>query len=770
MGTLESLIATFVIFCATVDMSTAATCKLFELQTAGSLPETMTVTNCHGCELAKDVSGTHLTQGDHETMRQGYNYPEPLGYGQQRVWYNTAGGPGSLGCVGKAAGATASLKSNFGEHTKTFNSAYDGNRPELAAISERYVKVYVNNGGYNAAEHTDTRSTIYYSLCRVDEKGAETCPPKYNELGEYSFLDNPFILISDLPDGEYNLKVYSRVTHCTHCPTVRSDSAHPLQIPFVVITQPPAVELDSTVPEYINKDHAEGFFHWRTNLRSRWSGKNSDTAHGLATSTLSVYHSFFQYRLPRIANRAPGDWQPVIPDDDNGRGIYHYSLTDETNGNYTFEVLNWISSNYSTGRIACSPASCSSECTSKCLSDFSNLPTFDNSSGAFSASPLAVEFFFDGVDPKTTVGCDSNVCSGPIYGNKTLLFRLSCSETCSFYCAVDGKPTLNAAEAPGLRKGYTPCSPRVAVQAAPSGSHTFTAYGVDLAGNIGEISTPFTFYTDNTPPLVFFAGVAKRCLVNERYFVPDFTNSGPTRASNVGTENPAGGTGGICIPDNGVWGDDGTASMTIPDTRITGTYGSVDCTCGTHMIKTDDLTKLYTYNQGTFPSLMRADSDTSLNAYLGYYPKSVPDKGLYQVSQRLTGTQYLIDGSTVMRDSDGVYDFDAGNGGSLKEGFLLYDVGTARDTEDDISKTEGMYDTVVQVDMDITREVYNLPEGKYGAVLATKEVNGHYYYHVLHATNSPNAKANMICKHPEIKNCYQSPQNPFQMDCGMMIT
>jgi len=178
-----------------------------------------------------------------------------------------------------------------------------------------------------------------------------------------------------------------------------------------------------------------------------------------------------------------------------------------------------------------------------------------------------------------------------------------------------------------------------------------------------------------------------------------------------------------------------------------------------------------TNNKATFPSLMTADSDTSLNAYLGYYAKSVPDVGLEAVQAGQSSTQYLIDGITAITDSDGTFDFQQSATGVVSgSGKVLYDVGVASDTSDDISMTNSMYDTVVQIPMDITREVYNLNSGEYGAVLASKKVNSDYYYHVLEATNSPTAKVNMQCMHSEIKNCAQTASNPFQMDCGMMIT
>eukprot|EP00951_Prasinocladus_malaysianus_P021435 scaffold177273_cov52-Prasinocladus_malaysianus.AAC.1 len=315
-------------------------------------------------------------------------------------------------------------------------------------------------------------------------------------------------------------------------------------------------------------------------------------------------------------------------------------------------------------------------------------------------------------------------------------FEFSCTDSnapCTFYCAIDGKPTLDPSSASGLSKGYTACTSPATVRAASSGSNTFTVYAVDAAGNMGDLSDPFTFYTDNTAPTVSFASLARRCLVDERYFVPNFAGTGPASSSYTATNPPT--TGGHCIADSTTIGS--TGSTTQPDNQITGYYGSVTCTCGVEEIEIDSSgTTVYVYNQDTYPSLLSADSDSSLNARLGYYPKSIPDVGHAEIANG--ATQYLIDGTTAIADSDGTYDFN-----DLASGFVLYDVGTASNNTDDISMTTYMYDTVVQVDMDITREVYNLPSGKYGAVLATKQVNGAYYYHVLQATNSPNAAVNL---------------------------
>lgn len=667
--------------------------------------------------------------------------------------------------------------------------------------------------------------------------------------------------------GEYNLKVYSKITTCSTtgaatCPTTYSDSATPLEIPFVVITSPPEVSITSTQMPYINLDSRQsecparsveqqpqvsaklvaggttvsqqccwihrrctsGMFvidhpahkgyvsvvfkrqpdpllakhgpllclsadhaHFMSNMRSRFSGKNTDTAFVSRTqsatqqtaATLPVYHTLFQVKTPWTSS--PNAWKAPFPDNDDGKASHYLNIgTSVAQGEYTFEVLTMLLSNFTTPSTACqAPATCSSACPSMCLSDFSNLATYklnaDQTHVAYSAAPATYTFVFDTVAPTIEVDCQTGEgkCSGVLYDKKSLSFSFSCTDSnapCTFYCAIDGKPTLDPSKSSGLGKGYTPCTSPASVHAKAMGSSTFTVYAVDAAGNSGDLSTPYTFYTDNTAPEVYFGGIAKRCQLDERYFVPDLSSAGPasTTANLVAgadTVTPI----GSCINSNG---DHGAAGNLIsqPDTAITGQYASTTCTCGTYSItESATATTQFTFNQGTYPGLMSADSDTSLNAYLGYYPKTVPDKGLEEVSKMQTGQQYLIDGVTLITDSDGAFDFSAGNGGVQSSGYMLYDVGTSLNTTDDITATGGMYDTVVQVDIDITREVYNLPSDKYGAVLATKKVNGNYYYHVLEATNSPNAQVNMVCKHTEIKNCLQSAQNPFQMDCGMLI-
>mmetsp|Transcript_12051 Transcript_12051/g.33881 ORF Transcript_12051/g.33881 Transcript_12051/m.33881 type:complete len:761 (+) Transcript_12051:279-2561(+) len=740
----------------------AATCTLNTL--VGSLPETMTVTNCVGCQLATTAAGT---KDANNYLKQGYNYPAALGYGQQRLWFTTAGAiPTSTpGCT--AAAGNGGFLAAFGAYTTWFSSAYDGNRPEKVAISDSYIKVFVNNGGYNAlANPTSTKSTIYYSLCTVSTNGTATCPT-YQSLGEFYVTDNPFILVTDLIDGEYLLKVYSTVTTCTSCPTVTSDSGTPLQIPFVVITSPPEPEITTTEVTYINADTKQGVLLFGSSTKSRWTGQNTDFAYSSSTTTLAVYHSFFQVKAPW----AFSGWGSLIADNDDGKSMYAYNFgSTGTQGSWTFEVLNVLVSNYTTPGSVCSSAACSFSCPSMCLSDFSKLDTYNSDDGAYSAAPTTRTFIYDYQLPTISTTCKTGNCEGALYNRKTMEIEFSCTDNnapCTFYCAIDGKPTLDPSKASSLSKGYTACSSPVTIHAKSSGSSTFTVYPVDAAGNVGDVSAPFTFYTDNTVPTVQFAGVAKRCLVDERYFIPDFTSSGPFTSSPSTATNP-GAVGGICIPTSGSHGV-AAASDTQPDTSISGQYGSTTCTCGTYSIATSSTTTVFTYNQGTYPSLMTADTDTSLSAYLGYYPKTVPDKGLDQVSQGLTGTQYLIDGVTTISDSDGSFDFTS-NAGSQSNGFMLWDVGTASNNTDDISMTNYMYDTIVQVDTDITKEVYNLDADKYGAVLASKSVNGAYYYHVLQATNSPTATVNMQCQHPEILNCIQSSTNPFQMDCGMMIT
>eukprot|EP00873_Tetraselmis_striata_P025532 jgi/Tetstr1/445796/TSEL_033442.t1 len=681
----------------------------------------------------------------------------------------------------------------FDNIQSSFNSALDGSRPEMAAISEGYVKVYVNNAGENAASNpTTTKTTIYYMLCSVSSTGTETCPTNYLVLGEFLVSDNPFVHITDIADGEYNLKVYSKITTCSTtgaatCPTTYSDSATPLEIPFVVITSPPEVSITSTQMPYINLDSRQNHAHFMSNMRSRFSGKNTDTAFVSRTqsatqqtaATLPVYHTLFQVKTPWTSS--PNAWKAPFPDNDDGKASHYLNIgTSVAQGEYTFEVLTMLLSNFTTPSTACqAPATCSSACPSMCLSDFSNLATYklnaDQTHVAYSAAPATYTFVFDTVAPTIEVDCQTGEgkCSGVLYDKKSLSFSFSCTDSnapCTFYCAIDGKPTLDPSKSSGLGKGYTPCTSPASVHAKAMGSSTFTVYAVDAAGNSGDLSTPYTFYTDNTAPEVYFGGIAKRCQLDERYFVPDLSSAGPasTTANLVAgadTVTPI----GSCINSNG---DHGAAGNLIsqPDTAITGQYASTTCTCGTYSItESATATTQFTFNQGTYPGLMSADSDTSLNAYLGYYPKTVPDKGLEEVSKMQTGQQYLIDGVTLITDSDGAFDFSAGNGGVQSSGYMLYDVGTSLNTTDDITATGGMYDTVVQVDIDITREVYNLPSDKYGAVLATKKVNGNYYYHVLEATNSPNAQVNMVCKHTEIKNCLQSAQNPFQMDCGMLI-
>ena len=165
------------------------------METADTLPEVMTVTNCQKCKLYDSATGPASLS---LSLNQGYNYPEVLGQKQQRLWFTAANAASSLGCA-----------SVFLTADKFYNSAFDGNRPELAVISENYVKIYVNNGGYNAIYNIDQtpahKSTIYYSLCSVASNGTETCPT-FIALGEFKPADNPFILITDIADVSPEMK------------------------------------------------------------------------------------------------------------------------------------------------------------------------------------------------------------------------------------------------------------------------------------------------------------------------------------------------------------------------------------------------------------------------------------------------------------------------------------------------------------------------------------------------------------------------------------
>ena len=157
----------------------------------------MTVTNCHGCALSNAANG--LTGSN--LLQQGYNYPEVIGTNQQKMWFDSDGTPSLVnneGCQQKTIGGIAqSTPASF------FHTGYDGNMLEKGVISESYVKVYVNNGGYtsmsNFAQTTAYKSTIYYALCSVASNGTETCPT-YISLGEFKPADNPFILITDIAD------------------------------------------------------------------------------------------------------------------------------------------------------------------------------------------------------------------------------------------------------------------------------------------------------------------------------------------------------------------------------------------------------------------------------------------------------------------------------------------------------------------------------------------------------------------------------------------
>lgn len=157
----------------------------------------MTVTNCHGCGLPTNAAATTTVTGSN-SLQQGYNYPEPLGRQQQYLWFTSAAAV-TIG-MGCPAVTFAGTYSQFTERTTMYHTGYDGSRMELAAISENYVKIYVNNGGRAAMLYpTSLSSTIYYSLCTVASNGTETCPT-YIALGTFYPTDNPFILITDLED------------------------------------------------------------------------------------------------------------------------------------------------------------------------------------------------------------------------------------------------------------------------------------------------------------------------------------------------------------------------------------------------------------------------------------------------------------------------------------------------------------------------------------------------------------------------------------------
>lgn len=733
------------------------------LKLAASYPSVMTITNCQACRLATTAGAAALT------LEQGFNYPTALGENQKRLWYTAAGlGKTDFGCgLDGYSGVT--------HWTKFFNSAYDGMRPEKAVISDTYIKIFVQNGGTYAVSDTDSsqKTTFYYALCKVS--GTTVTCPTYQSLGEFAYTDNPFILINNIADGEYVLKVYSKVTTCTTCPSTLTDSSSPLQIPFIVMSTAPVVSITSTTSAYMSATTSTGTLTFKSSMKSRTSSKNTDST----TYPWPLFQTYFQVKTTWDS---VGSWKSLSVDNDDGRGQYAYSLSSAAQGTHTFNVLTVAASNYSLPGTVCSSVACSSACPSMCLSDFTKIGTY-NKYSTYSASAASFSFIYDSIAPPSPpVNCKSGECSGLLStSTKHMTFEFTCSDAnapCTFHCALDGKPTLDGTKTSSLSKGYTTCTSPAVVKPAAAGTRTFTVYAVDRAGNAGELSIPVSFYVDNTAPLVYFAGVAKRCLIKERYFVPDLGSSavGPTASSpsnNDGSQLTAS-SAGRCL-DDGTYAFGSAGSITEPNTLISrATYGSLDCTCGTYQIKTSDSSGVYyTYNQATFPGPLTADSDSSLNSYadsdsslnyLGYYPTAVPDVGLFQVTNKVVPTQTLTDGTTAITDSDGSFDITG-----QAAGYMMYDAGTESNTTDDISTTGGMYDTVIQVPLDVTREIYNL-DSTYGAVLATKKVADSYYYHVLHATNSPVATVNLVCKHPEILNCVQSARNPFQMDCGGMYS
>mmetsp|Transcript_28898 Transcript_28898/g.92300 ORF Transcript_28898/g.92300 Transcript_28898/m.92300 type:complete len:487 (+) Transcript_28898:599-2059(+) len=146
--------------------------------------------------------------------------------------------------------------------------------------------------------------------------------------------------------------------------------------------------------------------------------------------------------------------------------------------------------------------------------------------------------------------------------------------------------------------------------------------------------------------------------------------------------------------------------------------------------------RIYTDNTGpvaTFvvnAAYLNTAALDSTNADVGYYPTQA---GL------TAPTTYLGDAITNAAiigiiDNDGFNNNDAAD---------IQQTGIA-----------GLYDTVLEVQMDITKEVWNLADvpGKYGTILAYRKVNNALYANVLLATQSTEGTLSFECSHPEFLN------------------
>ena len=157
------------------------------------------------------------------------------------------------------------------------------------------------------------------------------------------------------------------------------------------------------------------------------------------------------------------------------------------------------------------------------------------------------------------------------------------------------------------------------------------------------------------------------------------------------------------------------------------------------------------YTDNTSPSVVFKAVDETQEITSGVEYNA--DQGYYATAIKGSDTQYLKDGVTKISETSGgstsfsPIDDDGDSSGTS------CDNGGCTDDDDDIGKTNDLYNTVVQIKLDIQKEVYSLNSDEYGAILGAKLVNGKTYYNVLMSTNSPEATLNFQCTHSEISNC-----------------
>ena len=419
------------------------------------------------------------------------------------------------------------------------------------------------------------------------------------------------------------------------------------------------------------------------------------------------------------------------------------------------------------------------------------------------ATPLQLTVIVDTTMPVTSILTNP----GPYSNSATGTLTLTCSKAAtantdlsggyiqwyfswagSAYATTTALPDITAA---GFQSTYT-----YSLTGRPDGAYTFSAYckwigyaktDATIRAGYTETTNPrasVTWTYDTTPPTV---AVQAGPGVGSAASLFKYPTSGTTSFTFSCNDELGLACTYKCALDGKATAD-ATALATASKGYYTCTSGHTitlakDTTTTFHVYATDlagnvsPLSQMYSYsNDNTAPlvGFTKMDESETLNtatttsnaleSFGGYYPNTL--RTTNQANDIATGVantfyQTLADGSTQLFDQ------------TIATGAKVYNPVDSQATGTQIADTSGsttdmLYDTVLQVPMDITDPVYDLTNNLsrsatdgYGVLLAARQVNGvavgttsygAYYYNVLYRTNAPSGTLNFVCIHNEMAN------------------